>query len=370
MPPMEVRILGPLVVVDDHGTEVSFKGARLRALLGLLVLHSGEVVPADRIIEELWGDDQPVDSSSALQNQVSRLRASLRAAGAGDCIETKPPGYVMTVGPDELDARRFEDAVDAGRHLLEGGEAEEASAMLRSGLDLWRGDVLADLVDEEIGVAARARWNELRRVALEDRIDADLAAGRHNALVGELEAMVTDEPLRERRTAQLMLALYRSGRQADALRAFASTRQHLAEELGIDPSSELRRLEEAILVQDPDLDAPVAESAAPAATLRTRTPTIAAPLTPCIGRETDLVEIEEHLTKNRLLTLVGPGGAGKTRLAIEAGRRIGGGSEGGAALVELVAAETPEFVVPVITRSLGLDALEKPRHWRRRGRPG
>jgi predicted ATPase/DNA-binding SARP family transcriptional activator len=352
---VEFRVLGPLVVVGDHGTEVPLKGSRLRSLLGLLVLHAGEVVPADRVAEELWGDDRPTDEAAALQTQVSRLRAALRAGGIDGCIATRKPGYLLDVDPACVDAHRFAAACREGRALLDAGEPGAASDVLSKALALWRGDVLADLADEDLAPAEHARLHELRRLAVEDQVDADLAAGRHEELVGPLEGHVAAEPLRERRTGQLMLALYRAGRQADALRAYQATRERLADELGIDPGAELRRLEAAILRQDAELDAPAARRPAVAwsgSVPRRRIPT---PLTRLLGRSDELAQVEAAIADHRLVTLVGPGGAGKTRLAVEVGHRVVEAFADGAAMVELAAVEEPTAVVGAVARALGAD---------------
>jgi predicted ATPase/DNA-binding SARP family transcriptional activator len=361
---VEFRVLGPLVVVDDGGAEVPIKGSRLRSLLALLVLHAGDVVSADRVADELWGDDLPSDATAALQTQVSRLRAALRARGLDGYVQTRKPGYVLDVDPDSVDAHRFEAAVRKGRALLEAGEPAAASDVLVAALALWRGDLLADLADEHLAEAEHARLHELRRLAVEDRADADLAAGRHDAIVGQLQGLVAAEPLRERRTAQLMLALYRSGRQADALRAYQATRDVLREELGIEPGAELRRLELAVLAQDAELDAPrpaversgVQTGAAPAPSPHR----IPAPLARLIGRDEELARLDALVADHRLVTLVGPGGVGKTRLAVEVGRRAAAGFADGAAMVELAAVEDPTAVVGAVARAVDADEPRDP----------
>src|SRR5262245_18869983 len=169
---VEFRILGPLTVVDDQGNEVVLHGTRLRALLAVLLVRPGHVVAVDRIAEELWGDDQPIDAAAALHSQVSRLRATLRDAGAGDCIEPRAPGYVLTVASSDVDARRFEDGARSGHALLASGSPEQASEELSAALALWRGEVLADITAGDDTGAERARLEELRRTAVEDRVDA------------------------------------------------------------------------------------------------------------------------------------------------------------------------------------------------------
>ncbi|MEX2275081.1 MAG: AfsR/SARP family transcriptional regulator [Actinomycetota bacterium] len=246
---MEFRILGPLQVWYQ-GREVSLGGPKPRALLAVLLLHPNEVVPADRLIDELWGEDSPVSAAAALRVNVSRLRQALPQ----DVLTTRSPGYVIRVEPDELDLHRFERLVEEGRSLLARGLAGDASDRLRDALSLWQGSALADFAYEGFAQAAVTRLEEIRLAAVELRIDADLALGRHDELVGELEALVAEHPLRERLRGQLMTALYRSARQAEALDAYQDARRVLADELGIDPSRVLQELERAILRQDPALE--------------------------------------------------------------------------------------------------------------------
>jgi len=246
---MEFRILGPLEVWDA-GREVSLGGPRPRALLALLLLHPNEVVPADRLIDELWGEDSPEHAATALRVNVARLRKAVPQ----DVLATRSPGYVIRVEPDALDLQRFERMADEGRSLLARGLAADASKRLRDALSLWRGPALADFGYESFAQAAIARLEEIKLAAIELRIDADLALGRHDELVGELEALVAEHPLRERLRRSLMIALYRSGRQAEALDAYRDARRVLVDELGIEPSAALHELERAILRQDPALD--------------------------------------------------------------------------------------------------------------------
>jgi DNA-binding SARP family transcriptional activator len=253
---MEFRILGPLEVWDGGG-EVSLGGPKPRALLAVLLLHPNEVVSADRLIDELWGEDSPERAAAALRVNVSRLRKALPQ----DVLTTRSPGYVVRVEREELDLDRFERLVDEGRGLHARGQAADASERLREALSLWRGPALADFAYESFAQAAIARLEEIRLAAVELRIDADLVLGRHDELVGELEALVAEHPLRERLRRCLMTALYRSGRQAEALDAYQDARRALVDELGIDPSVELQELEGAILRQDPSLDG---EAPAPA----------------------------------------------------------------------------------------------------------
>ena len=246
---MEFRILGPLEVWADGG-EVSLGGPKPRALLALLLLHPNDVVPADRLIDELWGEDSPERAAAALRVNISRLRKSLPQ----EVLTTRSPGYLIRVEPDALDLHRFERLVDEGRSLLARGLAADASERLRDALSLWRGPALADFAYESFAQAAIVRLEEIRLVAVELRIDADLALGRHDELVGEVEELVAEHPLRERLRTCLMTALYRSGRQAEALDAYQDARRTLVDELGIDPSAALQELERAILRQDPSLN--------------------------------------------------------------------------------------------------------------------
>ena len=238
---MEFRILGPLEAIDE-GRALPLGGAKQRALLAILLTRANEVVSSDRLIDELWGAEPPATAANTLQYYVSQLRKTLGA----ERIATRPPGYLIRVEPGELDLERFEE-------LLRRRDGES----LHAALALWRGAALADFVYEPFAQSEIARLEELRLVTVENRIDADLDAGRHAELVAELERLVAEHPLRERPRAQLMLALYRSGRQAEALASYQTARRVLVEELGIEPGPVLQELERAILRQDPSLALPV-----------------------------------------------------------------------------------------------------------------
>ena len=244
---MEFRILGPLEVRDGD-TALPVIGAKQRALLAILLLHANEVVSTDRLVEELWGEDTPDSGPTALQVRVSQLRKALGPAAAR--LETRSPGYVLRVEAGEFDLDRFQRiAADA-----DGEDPEAAGQTLREALALWRGPPLADLAYDSFAQAPIRRLEDVRLAVLERRFDADLACGRHAEVVGELEALVAEEPLRERFRAQLMLALYRAGRQADALDVYRSGRRTLVDELGIEPGPALKGLEQMILRQDPALE--------------------------------------------------------------------------------------------------------------------
>jgi DNA-binding SARP family transcriptional activator len=256
---LDFRLLGSLEVVDG-ARAVEVGGGKRRSLLALLLLHGNEVVPADRLIDELWGERPPLTATKGLQVHVSQLRKDLHrgADRNGDVLVTQANGYLLRLGSEDLDVQRFERSVSAGEHALAAGEPDRAARLLREGLALWRGPPLADFTYEPFAQQEIARLDELRLVALEQRMDADLALGRHGQIAGELEALVREHPLRERFRAQLMLALYRCGRQAEALEAYRDARRHMSEELGLEPGHELRELEAKILAQSPELAAPAA----------------------------------------------------------------------------------------------------------------
>jgi DNA-binding SARP family transcriptional activator len=242
---LEFRILGPLEVLVD-GEERPIRGTKQRAVLAILLLDAGRVVSTDRLIDLLWAESPPATAVTSLQNFVSQLRKTLGT----DVVRTTPPGYRLEIAPEQLDLERF-------RRVVEGAKsrpAEERSAELRVALGLWRGPALADLAFESFAEHEASRLEEIRLAALEDRIDADLECARYAELVGELESLVRDHPLRERLRGQLMLALYRSGRQAEALGVYQDTRRYLVEELGIEPSAALQQLHGAILRQDAALE--------------------------------------------------------------------------------------------------------------------
>jgi DNA-binding SARP family transcriptional activator len=242
---MEFRILGPLEVVEQ-GRALPLGGARQRTLLALLLTRANEIVSADRLIDELWGAQPPRTAANALQYHVSQLR---KALAPHEAIVTQEPGYVIRIGPDELDLLRFEALVEEAQQAA----PELAAQRLREALDLWRGPALADLANESFAQTEIPRLEELRLGALERRFEADLALGRYTEIVGEVQKLVREHPLRERLRAVLMQALYGSDRQAEALEIYRETRQLLVDELGIEPSPALQELEQAVLRQDPAL---------------------------------------------------------------------------------------------------------------------
>jgi DNA-binding SARP family transcriptional activator len=247
---LEFRILGSLEVVDG-GRPVNLGGGKQRATLAILLLSANRVVSIDRLADDLYAGAAPVTALKQVQRQISELR---KAVGSPSAIETRSPGYVIRLSPEQLDLSVFERLAADAAEALAGGDPRRAADVLRQALDLWRGPALADLRYESFARAAIGRLEEIRLAALEKRIDADLAIGRHGELIAELEQLVAEQPVRERLRAQLMVALYRSGRQAEALSAYRQAREALMEGFGIEPNRQLRQLERLILTQDPSLD--------------------------------------------------------------------------------------------------------------------
>ena len=345
---MRIGILGPLEVLSAGGP-VEVGGARLRALLTLLALETGRVVPAERLIDDLWEADPPAGAPNALQSLVSRLRAAL--GNGREVLESHPTGYRLNVARRNVDAFEFEERVAEARRL---SDPEPAAAGLRAALELWRGPALADVAGQPFAEGPIARLEGLRRSAIEERIDADLRLGRHAELVPELAALTAADPLREPLRGRLMRALYGAGRQADALGVYEETKQLLAERLGVDPSAELEAVYLAVLRHDPVLQVAKAEvrvvpppAEAPPTNLR-------AQLTSFIGRDADLNKVRKLLGEARLVTLTGPGGAGKTRLSVEAAARLHERLPDGVWLVELAPVADPAEVPHAVLSVLGL----------------
>jgi DNA-binding SARP family transcriptional activator len=260
---MDFRILGPLEALDGR-QRVALGGSKRRAVLALLLLHAGETLSTDRMIDDLWGEHPPAAAAKTLQVHISRLRKAL-GGGSADVVVTRGHGYELRLDPEHLDARRFERLVAEGRTQLDGGRPEAAMPALEQALSLWRGPPLADLAYEAFAQREIARLEDLHGAAIELLIEAKLMLGRHVEVIGQLESLVDEHPYREGLRAQLMLALYRADRQADALQAYQDARRMLVEELGIEPGERLRALEAAVLAQDPALAAPAAAPPRPAA---------------------------------------------------------------------------------------------------------
>ena len=355
---MELRLLGPLVVLDDAGGVVEVRGTKPKGLLALLGLRAGEVVPAGRIIEELWGDREIRDPLNAVQVLVSKLRRALAAASGehGDLIVTTGSGYRLDVAAEVVDAVRFDRLTEEGRRMLADGMAGPAAATLREALGLWRGPALEDF-DEDFARGDRVRLEELRAVALELRIDADLALGRHEQVAAELATLTAEHPLRERLWGQQMVALYRAGRQGEALRAYRAARTVLGEELGLDPGPELQRLEAAILARDPS-PRPGRRACSPSRAHAGRwgpVGNVPVAISSFVGRVEEIDTVVDLLRGRRLVTLVGPGGVGKTRLALEVAGALGEEHRGGVWLIELASLRDPRDVTAAVATVLGLD---------------
>jgi predicted ATPase/DNA-binding SARP family transcriptional activator len=347
---MRIGLLGELELLDDEGNDVPVAGAKLRALLAVLALHVGRVVPADQLIEALWGEDPPAAVRNGLQGLVSKLR---RALGASDLVTMRGDGYALELPTEAIDVARFEQRAAAGRGMAAAGELAAAVDLLTEADSLWRGDPLADFAYEDFAAGAVTRLSESRLALVEERLDVELRLGRHQRAVAELEELVAAHPLREGLRKLLMLALYRAGRQADALRSFQETRLMLGEELGLEPGPELQRLEAAILTHDPSLTPPSTEM--PAATTRARSgPGIPEALTPLVGRDAELRDVGALFAERRFVTLVGPGGVGKTRLALEVGRTEAEALGSGGCLVELAPLGDPSGVPTAIASALDL----------------
>ncbi|MCC6223503.1 MAG: tetratricopeptide repeat protein [Thermoleophilia bacterium] len=346
----EFRLLGPLEVIDD-GRALPLGSGRQRTLLCLLLLCANELVTRDVLIDRLWGEHPPATAANALQVQVHALRRLL----GPERIATDGPGYRLELAPHELDSSRFERLTGRGRSELSAGKPEAAAAALREALALWRGPALADVAYESFAQAEIARLDEARLVALELRLEADLALAGHHEVIPELEALVQAHPLRERLHEQLMLALYRAGRQADALSAFRRARRAMRDELGLEPGPDLRELQQAILRQDAALRVEPPE-------LRARRH-LPAPSTPLVGRGRELAELGALIRGGdvRLVTLTGPGGTGKTRLALKAAHELADVFPDGVYFVDLSPLRDPSLVPSTIAHALGLpEQIDRP----------
>jgi predicted ATPase/DNA-binding SARP family transcriptional activator len=308
-------------------------------VLALLLLEAGRVVPTGRLMEELWRGSPPVGAATTVRSYVSRLRAALSPDAD---LDGRGGGYMITVQADDVDAGRFERLVAAGQAALAAGHAAAAASRFGEALRLWRGQALADVRDVEALALESARLEELRLTAVEGRIEADIELGRHAQVTGELERLVAEHPVRERLWRLLVLALYRDERQADALEAYQRARRKLAAELGLEPGDELQRLERAMLRHE-----------VPEASLPPRH-NLPAQLTSFLGRDDDLARLGRLLGEARLITLTGPGGAGKTRLAFEAGAQAVGKFADGVWIAELAGIANPALVPAQVMEALGV----------------
>jgi predicted ATPase/DNA-binding SARP family transcriptional activator len=347
---LEFGILGPLEA-SRGGSPLALGGSKQRAVLALLLVHRNRAVSTDVLVESLWPSKAPGRPDTAIQVYVSRLRKLLepeRQAGANPSIlVTEARSYRLRLEPGQLDADRFENLLGEGRDRARAAEAEAAAETLAEALALWRGAALTDFAYESWAQPEIGRLGELRLACVEERISADLDSGRQADLVGELEALIAEHPLRERLRALLMLSLYRSGRQAEAVDAFASARATLVGELGIDPSPELKALHQAILNQD----VPLAR-----APRQADVPDLPTPATPLVGRKRERVDIANLVSDPsvRLVTLTGPGGVGKTRLTIEVAAALSEHHRDGVHFVDLAPLEGPEQVAAAVAHTIGV----------------
>jgi len=313
---MDYRILGRLEALDGE-RGLSLGGSRQRAVLGFLLLHGNQAVTRDVIVDQLWGEEAPPTAAKVLQNCISALRKEL--PGGAETLRTVGGAYELRLEPGELDRDRFERLLAEGRAALAAGEEADAARQLRSALALWRGSPLSDFSYERFAEDEIKRLEALHAAAVEDRIEADLALGQQVELVPELEALVSKHPLRERLRGQLMLALYRSGRQAEALEAYRAARRTLLAELGLEPGRALHELERAILAQEPELDGALPRQSAAVGAAATPGRSASSPL---VGFAEQLALLAAGLDdalagRGRLFVVVGEAGTGKTRLADE-----------------------------------------------------
>jgi predicted ATPase/DNA-binding SARP family transcriptional activator len=334
----DVRLLGPVQVIRA-GREVALGGPKQRAVLALLLMEKGRVVPAERLAEELWRGRPPPGAAKTLRSYVSRLRGLLAPEAV---LIARGGGYLIDVDPGLVDAERFQRLAAAGHDALSGGDAATAGSGFREGLALWHGRALTGVGAVGPLELESARLEDQRLAALEGRVEADIELGRHAEVTGELERLVAEYPLRERLWRLLVLALYRGERQADALAAYRRARDLLASELGLEPGEELRSLEQAVLRQEVPAAAPAMRHNLPA------------PLTSFLGREQDLVRLERLLDQARLVTLTGTAGTGKTRLALEAGARVAGRFRDGVWLAELAGVADSAQVTVQVMEALGV----------------
>jgi predicted ATPase/DNA-binding SARP family transcriptional activator len=357
-------VLGPLEVRDPAGRSVSLGGQKPRELLAVLLLNRGQTLSVDRLVMHLWGETASVGAAITLRTHVARVRKVLQDAGdPPDVLANHLGGYRLEVDAETVDAEVFEALVGDGQRAITEQRPTQAITVLEQALHLWRGEVLEDLGTPDFATTTATRLNELRMVAWEHHVDSVLATGRHAEAISRLQQLVEEYPFRERFTAQLMLALYRSGRQAEALATFASARRRLAEELGLDPGPGLRELETSMLRHEPSLQAPSLSHVSSfggqrwevEAASRARVPS---PATPTIGRQRDIVDVVALLESHRIVTLLGPGGVGKTRLATEAARHFAETTGEPTCYVDLTRALERDAVPGLLATSLGVDVVQ------------
>jgi predicted ATPase/DNA-binding SARP family transcriptional activator/peroxiredoxin len=351
---MEFRILGPLeVLVDRHQVVVS--GDKQRALLALLVVNANRALSAAALIDELWGERPPSSAAKTLQAHISRVRKALGQGfvdGGEGLIVTREHGYELRIDREMVDSLRFERLVSEARSKSAAGRVPEALSVLEEAVSLWRGQPLAEFAHERFAEVEISRLEELRIGALEELIDAKMALGRHAEVIGEVETLIARHPYRERLRAQLMLALYRADRQAEALDAYRNARRQLVDELGIEPGHELRELHEAVLAQDRSLEPATAALPLQGTDARSGLPS---PANPLIGRHMELAAVRALLEGGaRLVTVTGAGGSGKTRLALELAHSLAEESTRAVFFVPLAPVRDPGLLPGAIVSACGL----------------
>ncbi|OKI06167.1 ATPase [Streptomyces sp. CB02923] len=345
---MRIAVLGPVRVFDGEGTPVGIGGARPRMLLGRLALAAGDMVSPDALIDGLWGTRPPADALNSLHALVYRLR---KALPDGQLLESTGAGYRLAVPKEHVDVARFEALAARGERELAAGTPQEAAALLGEALALWQGPALADVREAPYAGPAGARLEELRTAALENRCEAELRLGHHAGVLADLEAASADHPLRERLAALRMRALHAAGRQSDALAVFEDVRRRLADELGVDPSAGLREAHLAVLRGD---------EKPPAARVGPAPGRLPARLTSFVGRGSEMALLDRLMTASRLVTVVGPGGVGKTRLAVEAASRHRAHRQGRLWFVPLAGASGPDGVFDAALGTLGTPNAPRP----------
>ncbi|MDF9816192.1 BTAD domain-containing putative transcriptional regulator [Streptomyces sp. SPB162] len=337
---VRVVLLGPVQVYGDDGTPVEVGGVRLRMLLARLALEEGRTVFADSLVDGLWGEEPPAEAANALQALVSRLRRALRGSAA---LESASGGYRLAVQPEEVDVHHFEELAARGRRALAAGRPDEAAALLRTALGLWRGAALADVLDAPFAGPVATRLDALRIAATEDRCDAELRLGRFGEVLADLEAAGAERPLSERVAGLRMRALSAAGRQSDALAVYEAIRGRLGDELGVDPTAELREIHLELLR---------GELASPAERAEAAPSRLPARLTSFVGRDGELEGLAGQLERGRLVTIVGPGGAGKTRLSLEAATRDRAHARGRVWFVPLAGVSAPDQLADAVLGAL------------------
>lgn len=337
---VRVVLLGPVQGYADDGTPVEVGGVRLRMLLARLALEEGRTVSVDSLVDGLWGEESPAEAANALQALVSRLRRALRGSAT---VESASGGYRLSVRAEDVDVHRFEELAARGRRALAAGRAGEAASLLGTALGLWQGAALADVLDAPFAGPVATRLDDLRTAAAEDRCDAELRLGRYGEVLADLEAAGAERPLSERVAGLRMRALSAAGRQSDALAVYEAIRKRLADELGVDPSAELREIHLVLLRGELETPAERAEAAP------SRLP---ARLTSFVGRDGELERLAGQLDSSRLITIVGPGGAGKTRLSLEAATRDRAHARGRVWFVPLAGVSAPDQLADAVLGAL------------------